>query len=110
MQKDYSFLMYRQDLPGFGEPAEGSWDGWSRINTDTGAGGIVGVFRENAVEAERVVSLPYLKPESGYEVRNAPGGQIIHIMTGKELKDKGFKVSIDAGTGSQFFEIRKVAQ
>ena len=35
MQKKYNYDLFRQDLPSFGEPAEGGWDAWSRINTDT---------------------------------------------------------------------------
>ena len=55
MQDQYDYMSYRQDLPGFGEPAEGFWDGWSRINTDTKSGGIIGVFRQGAAEKSRTV-------------------------------------------------------
>ena len=34
--------MFRQDLAGFGEPREGQWDGYQRINTETQSGGLVG--------------------------------------------------------------------
>ncbi len=46
MQDRHDYMMYRQDLAGFGEPQEGQWDGFQRINTDTKSGGIVGVFRQ----------------------------------------------------------------
>jgi alpha-galactosidase len=107
MQERHDFLMFRQDLPGFGEPTEGSWDGWSRINTETKTGGIAGVFKENAIEMERVVSVPFLLPDDQYEVRKAPHGELIGIFTGKELGTKGFRVKIEPKTGSELFEIKK---
>jgi len=88
MQRKYDYLMFRQDLPGYGEPTEGSWDGWSRINTETKGGGIVGIFKENAIEAKRLVSIPYLETNSYYEIRKAPSGELIETLTGEELKTK----------------------
>ena len=35
MQQRYNYMVFRQDLTCFGEPTEGHWDGWARINTDT---------------------------------------------------------------------------
>ena len=32
MQIEHDFMMYRQDLYGYGEPIEGNWDGFQRIN------------------------------------------------------------------------------
>lgn len=110
MQQEYDFLMYRQDLPGFGEPSVGSWDGWSRMNTETKLGGIVGVFKENAVENERSVSVPFLLPDDKYEVRKAPIGVLVGTFTGEELKEAGFKVVIEKSTGSELFEIRHVGR
>jgi|GEM_PF-3095071 alpha-galactosidase len=37
-------MSYRQDLANFGEPMEGHWDGYQRINFDTKSGGIIGVL------------------------------------------------------------------
>lgn len=68
MQKKYDYMPYRQDLPGFGEPAEGSWDGWSRINTDTRNGGIAGIFRQGARESSRMVFLQGLDKQRRYLV------------------------------------------
>ena len=58
MQERYDYMSYRRDLPGFGEPREGSWDGWMRINNDTHDGGIVGVFRQGALDvlADRIMT------------------------------------------------------
>ncbi|MGV8090877.1 MAG: hypothetical protein AB2L24_03275 [Mangrovibacterium sp.] len=33
-------MLYRQELFGFGEPREGGWDGWQRINRETESGGL----------------------------------------------------------------------
>ena len=38
MQNKYNYMSYRKDLPGFGEPQDGFWDGWQRLNTDTKKG------------------------------------------------------------------------
>jgi len=32
MQSRHDYMSYRKNLPGFGEPTEGSWDGWQRLN------------------------------------------------------------------------------
>ena len=72
MQDKYDYMSYRRDLPGFGEPAEGRWDGWQRINFETREGGIFGVFRQGALERSRTVFLKDLRPEAQYVVRLAP--------------------------------------
>ncbi len=56
-------MSYRQDLAGFGEPMNGMWDGFQRINVTDHSGGIVGVFRQGSHEEERVVTINYLNPE-----------------------------------------------
>jgi alpha-galactosidase len=63
MQRKYDYLAYRRDLPGFGEPREGAWDGWQRINFQTQKGGIFGVFRQGALETTRTVFLNDLLPD-----------------------------------------------
>ena len=55
-------MSYRQDLPGFGEPMEGMWDGFQRINTDSKQGGIIGVFRHGAAETKRQVTVTASRP------------------------------------------------
>ena len=35
MQTNHDFMSFRQDLKGYGEPAEGNWDGYQRINSET---------------------------------------------------------------------------
>ncbi len=66
MERNYSIMNFRQDLPGFGEPMEGMWDGFQRINTETKSGGIIGIFRHGSVETKRIVTVKYLDPEKTY--------------------------------------------
>lgn len=104
MQAKYDMMSYRQDLPGFGEPREGSWDGFQRINTETRAGGIIGVFRLGAVEARRVVTIRYLNPDKNYDVKTM-AGNVIHTATGQELSAAGFTVSLKDVDDGELFEI-----
>lgn len=99
---------FRQDLPGFGEPCEGAWDGFSRINTVTRSGGIIGVFRQGAAETARQVFVPYLDPEARYQVLEAPSGKRIRTMTGRELAEKGFRVKLERNYDGALFEVSLV--
>jgi alpha-galactosidase len=108
MQKKYSYDLYRQDLPSFGEPTEGAWDAWSRINTDTGKGGIVGIFRQGSLDNQRTVSVPGLNKNKLYRIRYAPSGEEIVKMTGLELEEKGFRVTMTEKYDSKLFEIELV--
>jgi len=104
MESNYSFMSYRQDLPGFGEPMEGMWDGFQRINTDSKKGGIIGIFRHGSVETKRVVTVNYLDPEKTYEVKSSDG-KVIETMTGKDLKEKGFFVDLNGLYSGNLYEI-----
>jgi len=106
MERNYSIMSYRQDLPGFGEPMEGMWDGFQRINTESKNGGIIGVFRHGAVEASRIVTVKYLDPERAYDVRTIYG-KVIATFTGKELQEKGFTVNLEGFYSGDLFEISK---
>ena len=108
MQKRYNYDLFRQDLPGFGEPTKGAWDGWSRINTDTKDGGIVGVFKQGSLDGERTISVHGLDKDKRYRVKTAPFGEVISNMTGDELEKRGFKVEMLRKYDSQLFEIEKV--
>lgn len=101
----HGFMAYRQDLPGFGEPGEGRWDGFARINTTTRSGGIVGVFRQNAVEASRMVAVPGLDPKATYEVRRLVDGAPLMSATGEELAMMGFHVAFDKPICGEIYEI-----
>lgn len=108
MQSKYNYDLFRQDLHGFGEPTEGNWDGWSRINTDTKEGGIVGIFRQGSLDEERTVSVRGLDEKQEYIIKEAPGNSILTRMTGKDLQGKGFKVRMTKKYDSKLFELQLV--
>lgn len=100
-------MSFRQDLPGFGEPASGFWDGFARINVDTQSGGLVGVFRENAAESSRTVTVRDLDPDSKYDVYQGPGRKKVATLSGKELEEKGFVVRFKKPRDGELFEITR---
>lgn len=104
MDSRYQVMSFRQDLPGFGEPMEGRWDGFQRINTDTKTGGIVGVFRQGTAETKRQVTVFNLDPAKIYEVKKMDG-TLITTQTGLGLGEKGFEVSLDKKYDGDLFEI-----
>jgi len=108
MENKHQVMLFRQDLPGFGEPAHGSWDGFQRINTATESGGIIGVFKQFASNNERWVTINYLDPNNQYEVKLAPTGEVIQSASGKELRDKGFKVVFNEDFQGELYEITNV--
>lgn len=107
MQTKYDIMSFRQDLPGFGEPQEGMWDGFQRLNTETKTGGIVAVFRHGAVEQKRIVTVKYLDLTKKYAVKTMDGNVVV-MKTGKELETAGFEVSIPEFYGGQLFEIGQI--
>ncbi|BDD01934.1 glycoside hydrolase family 36 protein [Persicobacter psychrovividus] len=108
MQERFDYMSYRKDLEGFGEPREGYWDGWQRINYDTQEGGILGVFRQGAKESARMVYPSELNENATYEINLAPSGKHVITATGKELMERGFQVVINKKYGGELFEVSKV--
>lgn len=108
MQEKYNYAIYRQDLAGCGEPTEGHWDGFQRINSETKSGGIVGIFRQGAAEEKRKVTVQWLDPLMNYAVRSAPDGKKIARLSGKELMEKGFEVKFLKKYDGALFEILRV--
>lgn len=104
MQHRYDVLSYRQDLPGFGEPKEGQWDGFERINVETRRGGIVGVFRHGAAETIRTVTVRYLDPARRYQVRTMTG-RVVATLTGQALQTTGFVVRLPARYAGELYEV-----
>ncbi len=105
MANTYDIMSYRQDLQGFGEPMEGMWDGFQRINTETRTGGIIGVFKQGGKETERSIRIKYLDPSRNYTVKESVSGKIITQATGLELAQTGFKVTIPEEYGGELFEL-----
>ena len=91
MEIKYGIMSYRQDLPCFGEPMEGMWDGFQRINTESKEGGIIGVFRHGSVETTRTVTVNWLDPQKIYQVKTM-NQKVVATLTGEELKSKGFEL------------------
>jgi alpha-galactosidase len=106
MQNKYDVMSYRQDLHGFGEPTEGHWDGFQRINTDTKNGGIIAVFRHGAIDTKRMITVKYLDPGSTYEVLTMKG-KLLTSLTGEQLKSKGFEINLPEFYSGELFEIRR---
>jgi alpha-galactosidase len=104
MESKYSIMSYRQDLPGYGEPMEGMWDGFQRINTESKNGGIIGIFRHGALETKRLVSVNYLDPEKTYDVKTI-SGNVVCTVTGKDLCKKGFSVNLEGLYSGELYEI-----
>jgi alpha-galactosidase len=104
MENKYGIMSFRQDLPGYGEPLEGMWDGFQRINTETKNGGIIGVFRHGAIETKRIITIKYLDPDRQYQVKSM-NGTVITQLTGKDLEKQGFALSLEGLYSGELFEI-----
>ena len=104
MENRYQIMSFRQDLRGFGEPMEGMWDGFQRINTETKNGGIIGVFRHGAQDTKRTVRVKDLNLEKRYQVK-LMDGKVVATQTGNELSTTGFEVSLDKMYDGELFEI-----
>jgi len=107
MEDKHQVMSFRQDLMGFGEPMEGYWDGFQRINTDSQSGGIVGIFRQGSLDEHRTVRLKYLNPEWIYQIKNISGETIIEI-SGKDLETVGFRVNLEKDYDGELFEVRMI--
>ncbi|MBE2212861.1 MAG: alpha-galactosidase [Opitutaceae bacterium] len=107
MERAHVCSLFRQDLPGFGEPREGAWDGFARLNTETRSGGFVAVFRQHAREGERRVFVPALDPEGTYLVTRAPEGASVATLSGRALAEEGFAVALIRPADGAIFEINR---
>jgi len=105
MESRYDMMSFRQDLPGFGEPKEGSWDGFQRINTDIKTGGIIGVFRHGSPESKRKITIKYLDPVKTYQVITM-AGKVIITAKGKDLNTNGFEWVNSEIYSGELFEIK----
>ena len=110
LEKRHSYMSFRQDLPGFGEPQEGAWDGFARINTETKSGGLVGVFRRNAPDRSRRVAVRGLEPDARYAIMKGASAERIAEMTGRELGESGFEAILQGKNDGELYEIARITQ
>ncbi|MFC2087399.1 glycoside hydrolase family 36 protein [Bacteroidota bacterium] len=108
LQQNHNYMLFRQDLAGFGEPNDGHWDGFQRINTETKSGGLVGVFRNGALENTRQVFVKYLDPQKIYIVREEISDEEVVRMSGIDLMQKGFTVRLDSTYEGILFGIEQL--
>jgi alpha-galactosidase len=106
MEQKHGIMSFRQDLYGFGEPQEGMWDGFQRINTNSKSGGILGVFRHGAAESKRKITVSYLELDKKYSVRKM-NGELVTVLTGEELKDAGFELELTQKYDGELLEISR---
>ena len=71
------------------------WNGFQRINSETGSGGIAGVFRQGSNESQRQVFINYLNDEKLYNVVNASSDEIIATLSGSALSEEGIRITLD---------------
>ncbi len=107
MEEKHSIMSFRQDLYGFGEPMEGHWDGFQRINTDTKSGGIVGIFRHGSADSKRRILVKYLDLSSFYQIKSRDG-KILYKISGSDLATRGFEVELSEKYSGELLEISKV--
>lgn len=105
LEDRHGIMSFRQDIPGFGEPREGFWDGFCRVNTETNSGGLIGVFRQGAKEKSRFVTVPWLDAGKTYAVKKGFTGETIATLTGKQLEEDGFMVTITEEYDGELFEV-----
>ena len=105
LEARHGIMSFRQDLPGFGEPQEGAWDGFARINTETKSGGLVGVFRHDAAESSRCVTVRGLDPERRYAVLKGVAREPVAELSGRELEERGFRVEFSSRIDGELFEV-----
>ena len=67
-------------------------------------GGVIGLFRQGALESKRIVSIHDLDPEKSYEVKQMDG-KVITSASGKVLRDKGFEVELLNKYNGNLFEV-----
>lgn len=104
MENKHQIMSYRQDLAGFGEPMDGSWDGFQRVNTDTKQGGIIGVFRQGAAETKRQITVQHLDPAKRYQIKSMDG-KVVASLNGLALQTTGFPVNLGESYAGELFEI-----
>ena len=106
METRYDIMSFRQDLLCLGEPREGHWDGFQRINTETGQGGIIGVFRHGAKDSSRIIFLDFLDEDKKYRLKTMDG-DVVATATGREFRERGFSLTLPNEYDGKLFEIEQ---
>lgn len=67
----------------------------------------MGVFRQGAAEARRLVTIPGLDESATYVVRRAPDGAEITRLEGRALATSGFAVGLPDLHSGALFELAR---
>ena len=107
-QQKYQIMRFRQDIPCFSFPDRNQWDGFSRINTDNGSGGIFVVFRQGSPDKRRMITIPYLEVDRWYNLYEGLNRILIGKYRGSEIEESGISIELKKDYDAQVFEIEKV--
>ena len=67
----------------------------------------MGVFRHNAAEASRCVTVRGLDPAAKYAVLKGAKGERVAELTGRELEEDGFKAVLQERCDGELYEITR---
>jgi hypothetical protein len=67
----------------------------------------VGVFRQGAAEAERLVTIRGLDPAAEYVVRRGPDGGEVARLDGRALAETGFRVRLSERYDGTLLEVAR---
>ena len=68
----------------------------------------MGVFRHNAVEPSRCVTVRGLDLGARYAVKKGLRRKLVAELTGRELEERGFQVEFPSQIDGELFEISRV--
>jgi hypothetical protein len=109
MHRKYEIFKFYQSGEVFNAPSPHDWDGFARFNPDAD-GGIVCIFRNNQMDAERTFTLPWCRDENSYRIIDGESGEILGDFSGKKLKTTGLPVKISRINQARAFEIRPLGK
>jgi alpha-galactosidase len=94
MDRKYRVSAYYQVSDVFDRPGLSNWDGCYRFNREK-EGGVLFFFRNGSPDAERAFRVFCVNPASNYRVYSPEAGVDLGTFAGKELVEKGLRVTID---------------
>ena len=101
----YSHYYFRSDVFDHATPI--NWDGAYRFNNDKG-GGILFFYRNNSLDEERTFPVTVVDANKKYHVYEPLGGKDWGIYTGKDLREKGLKITIPNRYDAKILGIEEV--